>query len=146
MLISFVFQGYTPDKLPSSSCVMVPELTPPNPAKSLFVKVTKTLFKKRKSKSKLSCVLILVFIPWEYGGICKRKSSCPGPKLPGSIHSVVVQFGSIGRKFHCRYLPPNKVKCKTVGMEAIIGISKSILPLWQGLTVQMKMKDSAWTE
>lgn len=50
----FFTKGYTPDKLPPSSCVMVPELTPPNPAKSLFVKVTKTLFGKRKSKIKKS--------------------------------------------------------------------------------------------
>ncbi|XP_042318762.1 serine/threonine-protein kinase PLK3 [Sceloporus undulatus] len=48
----FFTKGYTPDKLPPSSCVMVPELNPPNPAKSLFVKVTKTLFGKRKSKVK----------------------------------------------------------------------------------------------
>nr|XP_056700024.1 serine/threonine-protein kinase PLK3 [Euleptes europaea] len=50
----FFTKGYTPDKLPPSSCVMVPELNPPNPAKSLFVKVTKTLFGKRKSKVKKS--------------------------------------------------------------------------------------------
>ncbi|XP_034978409.1 serine/threonine-protein kinase PLK3 [Zootoca vivipara] len=48
----FFTKGYTPDKLPPSSCVMVPELNPPNPARSLFVKVTKTLFGKRKSKVK----------------------------------------------------------------------------------------------
>lgn len=47
-------QGYTPDKLPPSSCVMMPELSPPNPAKSLFAKVTKTLFGKKKPKSKFS--------------------------------------------------------------------------------------------
>lgn len=43
-------QGYTPEKLPPSSCVMAPELSPPNPAKSLFAKVTKTLFGKKKPK------------------------------------------------------------------------------------------------
>ncbi|XP_048354773.1 serine/threonine-protein kinase PLK3 [Sphaerodactylus townsendi] len=48
----FFTKGYTPDKLPPTSCVMVPELNPPNPAKSLFVKVTKTLFGKRKPKVK----------------------------------------------------------------------------------------------
>ncbi|KAF7254298.1 Serine/threonine-protein kinase PLK3 [Varanus komodoensis] len=48
----FFTKGYTPDKLPTSSCIMVPELTPPNPAKSLFVKVTKTLFGRRKPKVK----------------------------------------------------------------------------------------------
>lgn len=50
---SFFTKGYTPDKLPPSSCVMVPELHPPNPAKSLFAKVTKSLFgKKKKLKAK----------------------------------------------------------------------------------------------
>ncbi|XP_065265522.1 serine/threonine-protein kinase PLK3 [Emys orbicularis] len=44
----FFTKGYTPDKLPPSSCVMVPELNPPNPAKTLFAKVTKTLFGKKK--------------------------------------------------------------------------------------------------
>lgn len=45
-------QGYTPEKLPPSSCVMAPELSPPNPAKTLFAKVTKTLFGKKKPKGK----------------------------------------------------------------------------------------------
>uniref|UniRef100_A0A8C3SZZ2 Serine/threonine-protein kinase PLK3 n=1 Tax=Chelydra serpentina TaxID=8475 RepID=A0A8C3SZZ2_CHESE len=48
----FFTKGYTPDKLPPSSCVMVPELSPPNPAKSLFAKFTKTLFGKKKPKIK----------------------------------------------------------------------------------------------
>uniref|UniRef100_A0A8D0L3H2 polo kinase n=1 Tax=Sphenodon punctatus TaxID=8508 RepID=A0A8D0L3H2_SPHPU len=48
----FFTKGYTPDKLPPSSCVMVPELIPPNPAKSLFVKVAKSLFGKKKPKIK----------------------------------------------------------------------------------------------
>lgn len=44
-------QGYTPDRLPVSSCVTVPDLTPPNPARSLFAKVTKSLFSRKKNKS-----------------------------------------------------------------------------------------------
>ncbi|XP_063795519.1 serine/threonine-protein kinase PLK3 [Pseudophryne corroboree] len=48
----FFTKSYTPDKLPPSSCVMVPELHPPNPAKSLFTKVAKSLFGKSKSKAK----------------------------------------------------------------------------------------------
>lgn len=44
-------QGYTPDRLPVSSCVAVPDLTPPNPARSLFAKVTKSLFGRKKNKS-----------------------------------------------------------------------------------------------
>ncbi|KAG8437009.1 hypothetical protein GDO86_007915 [Hymenochirus boettgeri] len=50
----FFTKGYTPDKLPVSSCVMVPDLHPPNPAKSLFTKVAKSLFGKHKSKTKKS--------------------------------------------------------------------------------------------
>ncbi|XP_025062583.1 serine/threonine-protein kinase PLK3 [Alligator sinensis] len=46
------FRAYTPDKLPPSSCMMAPELTPPNPAKSLLAKVTKTLFGKKKPRAK----------------------------------------------------------------------------------------------
>uniref|UniRef100_A0ABK0L9X5 Serine/threonine-protein kinase PLK n=1 Tax=Rattus norvegicus TaxID=10116 RepID=A0ABK0L9X5_RAT len=46
----FFTKGYTPDRLPVSSCVTVPDLTPPNPARSLFAKVTKSLFGRRKSK------------------------------------------------------------------------------------------------
>lgn len=49
-------QGYTPEKLPPSSCVMAPELSPPNPAKSLFAKVTKTLFGKKKPKGESTCL------------------------------------------------------------------------------------------
>uniref|UniRef100_A0A8D2P9C1 Serine/threonine-protein kinase PLK3 n=1 Tax=Zosterops lateralis melanops TaxID=1220523 RepID=A0A8D2P9C1_ZOSLA len=61
------FKGYTPEKLPPSSCVMAPELSPPNPAKTLFAKVTKTLFGKKKPKGK--------FVP-----------SCPKlPVMPGLI-------------------------------------------------------------
>ncbi|XP_074858496.1 serine/threonine-protein kinase PLK3 [Carettochelys insculpta] len=48
----FFTKGYTPVKLPPSSCVMVPELNPPNPAKSLLAKVTKTLFGKKKPQVK----------------------------------------------------------------------------------------------
>ncbi|XP_029474132.1 serine/threonine-protein kinase PLK3 isoform X2 [Rhinatrema bivittatum] len=48
----FFTKAYTPDKLPPSSCMMVPEFTPPNPAKMLFVKVAKTLFGKRKAQRK----------------------------------------------------------------------------------------------
>ncbi|KAM4640763.1 serine/threonine-protein kinase PLK3 [Discoglossus pictus] len=50
----FFTKGYTPEKLPPSSCVMAPDLHPPNPAKSLFSKVAKSLFGKNKSKSKKS--------------------------------------------------------------------------------------------
>ncbi|XP_064137944.1 serine/threonine-protein kinase PLK3 isoform X2 [Loxodonta africana] len=48
----FFTKGYTPDKLPVTSCMTVPDLTPPNPARSLFAKVTKSLFGRKKNKSK----------------------------------------------------------------------------------------------
>ncbi|KAG7456961.1 hypothetical protein MATL_G00241460 [Megalops atlanticus] len=43
-------KGFTPDRLPPSSCVMVPELNPPSPAKKFFTKMAKSLFGKKKSK------------------------------------------------------------------------------------------------
>uniref|UniRef100_A0A3Q1GH11 Serine/threonine-protein kinase PLK n=1 Tax=Acanthochromis polyacanthus TaxID=80966 RepID=A0A3Q1GH11_9TELE len=48
----FFTKGYTPDKLPPSSCVMVPELHPPSPAKKFFTKMAKSLFGKKKAKGK----------------------------------------------------------------------------------------------
>uniref|UniRef100_A0A673YQK3 Serine/threonine-protein kinase PLK n=1 Tax=Salmo trutta TaxID=8032 RepID=A0A673YQK3_SALTR len=51
----FFTKAFTPDKLPPSSCVTVPELNPPSPAKRFFTKMAKSLFGKRKSKGKL-CV------------------------------------------------------------------------------------------
>ncbi|XP_024841348.1 serine/threonine-protein kinase PLK3 isoform X2 [Bos indicus] len=48
----FFTKGYTPDRLPVSSCVTVPDLTPLNPARILFVKVTKSLFGRKKNKNK----------------------------------------------------------------------------------------------
>uniref|UniRef100_A0A673GD69 polo kinase n=1 Tax=Sinocyclocheilus rhinocerous TaxID=307959 RepID=A0A673GD69_9TELE len=44
-------KGFTPEKLPPSSCVMVPELNPPSPAKKFFTKMAKSLFGKKKSKA-----------------------------------------------------------------------------------------------
>uniref|UniRef100_A0A671X973 Serine/threonine-protein kinase PLK3 n=1 Tax=Sparus aurata TaxID=8175 RepID=A0A671X973_SPAAU len=48
----FFTKGFTPDKLPPSSCVMVPELHPPSPAKKFFTKMAKSLFGKKKPKGK----------------------------------------------------------------------------------------------
>uniref|UniRef100_H3A2R9 Serine/threonine-protein kinase PLK3 n=2 Tax=Latimeria chalumnae TaxID=7897 RepID=H3A2R9_LATCH len=48
----FFTKGYTPDKLPPSSCVVMPELNPPNPAKNILTRVAKSLFGKRKTKTK----------------------------------------------------------------------------------------------
>uniref|UniRef100_A0A8C9X3V6 Serine/threonine-protein kinase PLK n=1 Tax=Sander lucioperca TaxID=283035 RepID=A0A8C9X3V6_SANLU len=44
----FFTKGFTPDKLPPSSCVMVPELHPPSPAKKFFTKMAKSFFGKKK--------------------------------------------------------------------------------------------------
>uniref|UniRef100_A0A7N5ZVE9 Serine/threonine-protein kinase PLK3 n=1 Tax=Anabas testudineus TaxID=64144 RepID=A0A7N5ZVE9_ANATE len=48
----FFTKGFTPDKLPPNSCVMVPELHPPSPAKKFFTKMAKSLFGKKKAKGK----------------------------------------------------------------------------------------------
>ncbi|KAL2097834.1 hypothetical protein ACEWY4_007041 [Coilia grayii] len=41
-------KGYTPDTLPPSSCIMVPEFNPPTPARKFFTKVAKCLFGRKK--------------------------------------------------------------------------------------------------
>uniref|UniRef100_A0A7N5ZUX6 polo kinase n=1 Tax=Anabas testudineus TaxID=64144 RepID=A0A7N5ZUX6_ANATE len=52
----FFTKGFTPDKLPPNSCVMVPELHPPSPAKKFFTKMAKSLFGKKKAKvEKIPC-------------------------------------------------------------------------------------------
>ncbi|XP_041804660.1 serine/threonine-protein kinase PLK3 [Chelmon rostratus] len=52
----FFTKGFTPDKLPPSSCMMVPELHPPSPAKKFFTKMAKSLFGKKKPKvEKIPC-------------------------------------------------------------------------------------------
>lgn len=52
----FFTKGFTPDRLPPSSCLMVPELHPPSPAKKFFTKMAKSLFGKKKSKvEKIPC-------------------------------------------------------------------------------------------
>uniref|UniRef100_A0A3Q2CQ44 Serine/threonine-protein kinase PLK n=1 Tax=Cyprinodon variegatus TaxID=28743 RepID=A0A3Q2CQ44_CYPVA len=53
----FFTKGFTPDKLPTSSCTMVPELHPPSPAKKFFSKVAKSFFGKKKSKGNASVYL-----------------------------------------------------------------------------------------
>lgn len=52
----FFTKGFTPDKLPPSSCVIVPEFHPPSPAKKFFTKMAKSLFGKKKQKvEKIPC-------------------------------------------------------------------------------------------
>uniref|UniRef100_A0A7N8WTP3 Serine/threonine-protein kinase PLK n=1 Tax=Mastacembelus armatus TaxID=205130 RepID=A0A7N8WTP3_9TELE len=48
----FFTKGFTPDKLPPSSCVMVPELHPPSPVKKFFTKMAKRFLGKKKTKGK----------------------------------------------------------------------------------------------
>uniref|UniRef100_A0A8C2ZYY9 polo kinase n=1 Tax=Cyclopterus lumpus TaxID=8103 RepID=A0A8C2ZYY9_CYCLU len=50
----FFTKGFTPDKLPPSSCVMVPEIHPPSPAKKFFTKMAKSFFGKKKAKGKVA--------------------------------------------------------------------------------------------
>ncbi|XP_056671220.1 serine/threonine-protein kinase PLK3 [Monodelphis domestica] len=50
----FFTKGYTPAQLPPCSCTTVPDLTPPSPAESFFTKVTKSLFGRKKNKSKIA--------------------------------------------------------------------------------------------
>uniref|UniRef100_A0A669F8J9 Serine/threonine-protein kinase PLK3 n=1 Tax=Oreochromis niloticus TaxID=8128 RepID=A0A669F8J9_ORENI len=52
------FKGFTPDKLPPSSCTMVPELHPPSPAKKFFTKMAKSLFGKKKAKGEQAARVI----------------------------------------------------------------------------------------
>uniref|UniRef100_A0A7N8WNK3 Serine/threonine-protein kinase PLK n=1 Tax=Mastacembelus armatus TaxID=205130 RepID=A0A7N8WNK3_9TELE len=52
----FFTKGFTPDKLPPSSCVMVPELHPPSPVKKFFTKMAKRFLGKKKTKvEKIPC-------------------------------------------------------------------------------------------
>uniref|UniRef100_A0A8C0ASU0 Serine/threonine-protein kinase PLK3 n=1 Tax=Buteo japonicus TaxID=224669 RepID=A0A8C0ASU0_9AVES len=73
------FKGYTPEKLPPSSCVMAPELSPPNPAKSLFAKVTKTLFGKKKPKGES---MYLPRSPRGYRASIPAQATPACPELP----------------------------------------------------------------
>ena len=93
-------QGYTPEKLPPSSCVMAPELSPPNPAKSLFAKVTKTLFGKKKPKGESMHFprSLWVTLPPGRSGSCLLErppdgslwTSCPGPAQAGLATVLLV--------------------------------------------------------
>uniref|UniRef100_A0A8C9EL60 Serine/threonine-protein kinase PLK n=1 Tax=Pavo cristatus TaxID=9049 RepID=A0A8C9EL60_PAVCR len=83
------FKGYTPEKLPPSSCVMAPELCAPNPARSLFAKVTKTLFRKKKPKGE--CIQKPpgdLFTDGDLGRgclLCSLCSSLPAERNPASL-------------------------------------------------------------
>uniref|UniRef100_A0A8C7IBD6 Serine/threonine-protein kinase PLK n=1 Tax=Oncorhynchus kisutch TaxID=8019 RepID=A0A8C7IBD6_ONCKI len=73
----FFTKAFTPDKLPPSSCVTVPELNPPSPAKRFFTKMAKSLFGKRKSKGKLSSpqAILVQYFKWHFKKLIILKSS-----------------------------------------------------------------------
>lgn len=93
-------QGYTPEKLPPSSCVMAPELSPPNPAKSLFAKVTMTLFGKKKPKGEsmhLPRSLWVTLPPGRSGSSLLERlpdgslwTPCLGPAQAGLVPALLV--------------------------------------------------------
>nr|XP_020451431.1 serine/threonine-protein kinase PLK3 [Monopterus albus] len=90
----FFTKGFTPDKLPPSSCVMVPELHPPSPAKKFFTKMAKSLFGKKKTKVEK--------IP------CEEKDDKDISKLVSGIVKC-----SINRQISCKTVGPNEVPSPT---------------------------------
>ncbi|XP_034038858.1 serine/threonine-protein kinase PLK3 [Thalassophryne amazonica] len=86
----FFTKGFTPDKLPASSCVMVPELHPPSPAKKFFTKMAKSLFSKKKAKAEKSP--------------CEEKDEKDISKLVSGIVKC-----SINRQISYKTVGPNEV-------------------------------------
>uniref|UniRef100_H2RUE7 Serine/threonine-protein kinase PLK n=1 Tax=Takifugu rubripes TaxID=31033 RepID=H2RUE7_TAKRU len=84
------FKGFTPDKLPPSSCAMVPELHPPSPAKKFFAKMAKSLFGKKKSKVEKT--------------LCEDKDEKDISKLVSGIVKC-----SINRQISYKTVGPNEV-------------------------------------
>lgn len=91
-------QGFTPDKLPPSSCVMVPELHPPSPAKKFFTKMAKSFFGKKKAKGNVtqpSSDFIQSFIESSLSSV----RSFPSTRQSGNV----VMFPSTPRRCRCSY-------------------------------------------
>ncbi|XP_010778534.1 serine/threonine-protein kinase PLK3 [Notothenia coriiceps] len=88
----FFTKGFTPDKLPPSSCLMVPELHPPSPAKKFFTKMAKSFFSKKKAKVEK--------IPLE------EKDDKDISKLVSGIVKC-----SINRQISYKTVGPNEVPC-----------------------------------
>ncbi|XP_061550278.1 serine/threonine-protein kinase PLK3 [Phycodurus eques] len=86
----FFTKGFTPDRLPPSSCVMVPELRPPSPAKKFFTKMAKSLFGKKKTKVEKSP--------------CEEKEETEISKLVSGIVKC-----SINRQISYKTVGPNEV-------------------------------------
>lgn len=111
-----VFQGFVPDKLPPSSCMMVPELHPPSPAKKFFTKMAKSLFGRKKSKgewlsedsgygfaSALDSSALLVFAVDKTR--CEEKEEKDISKLVSGIVKC-----SINRQISYKTVGPNEVR------------------------------------
>uniref|UniRef100_A0A668V9N1 Serine/threonine-protein kinase PLK n=1 Tax=Oreochromis aureus TaxID=47969 RepID=A0A668V9N1_OREAU len=94
------FKGFTPDKLPPSSCTMVPELHPPSPAKKFFTKMAKSLFGKKKAK--VCRVFTVEKIP------CEDKEDKDISKLVSGIVKC-----SINRQISYKTVGPNEVQSPT---------------------------------
>ncbi|KAM4552308.1 serine/threonine-protein kinase PLK3 [Odontesthes bonariensis] len=90
----FFTKGFTPDKLPPSSCMMVPELHPPSPAKKFFTKMAKSFFGKKKTKAER--------IP------CEDKDDKDISKLVSGIVKC-----SINRQISYKTVGPNEVTSPT---------------------------------
>ncbi|XP_051943243.1 serine/threonine-protein kinase PLK3 [Hippocampus zosterae] len=90
----FFTKGFTPDKLPPNSCVTVPELHPPSPAKKFFTKVAKSLFGKKKAKAEKAP--------------CEEKEDKDISKLVSGIVKC-----SINRQISYKTVGPNEVATPT---------------------------------
>nr|XP_057922419.1 serine/threonine-protein kinase PLK3 [Doryrhamphus excisus] len=86
----FFTKGFTPDKLPPSSCLTVPELHPPSPAKKFFTKMAKSLFGKKKAKVEKT--------------LCEDKEDKDISKLVSGIVKC-----SISRQISYKTVGPNEV-------------------------------------
>ncbi|TNN60832.1 Serine/threonine-protein kinase PLK3 [Liparis tanakae] len=113
----FFTKGFTPDKLPPSSCVMVPELHPPSPAKKFFTKMAKSFFGKKKAKVEK--------IPFE------EKDDKDISKLVSGIVKC-----SINRQISSKTVGPNEVRtCEDVLTPA--AVSESALKVLNGCLATM---------
>uniref|UniRef100_A0A8C7I426 Serine/threonine-protein kinase PLK n=1 Tax=Oncorhynchus kisutch TaxID=8019 RepID=A0A8C7I426_ONCKI len=115
----FFTKAFTPDKLPPSSCVTVPELNPPSPAKRFFTKMAKSLFGKRKSKGKLleknHCEeresisrLVSGIVKCSISRQMSYKTVCTDEVLVESVCQTVTLLVGISTKLH----PPLSQACE----------------------------------
>ncbi|MEQ2213247.1 hypothetical protein XENOCAPTIV_011806 [Xenoophorus captivus] len=97
-LASKLETGFTPDKLPPSSCVKVPEFHPPSPAKKFFTKMAKSFFGKKKAKERSRRGSDQTFSSPQGGDLpCEEQSSGPPPLLLQWVktdHALVMLFNN----------------------------------------------------